>query len=61
MLLFAVIGFILAVMNSVLMRMGTVDNDGYNVFALTRNAGGTELRYGRCKAYVYHKFMDLIG
>lgn len=38
MLLFAVIGFILAVMNGVPMRMGTVDNDGYNALALTRNS-----------------------
>lgn len=37
MLLFAVIGFIFAVMNGVPMRMGTVDNDGYNAFALTRS------------------------
>lgn len=37
MLLAAVIGFILAFMNGVPMRMGTVDNDGYNAFALTRN------------------------
>lgn len=36
-LLFAVIGFILAVMNGVPMRMGAVDNDGYNAFSLTRN------------------------
>lgn len=38
MLLFAVIGFILAIMNGAPMRMGTVDNDGYNAFALTRNS-----------------------
>lgn len=38
MLLFAVIGFILAVMNGVPMRMGMVDNDGYNALALTRNS-----------------------
>lgn len=37
MLFFAAIGFIIAVMNGVPMRMGTVDNDGYNAFALTRN------------------------
>lgn len=37
MLLFAVIGFIFAIMNGVPMRMGTVDNDGYNAFALTRS------------------------
>ncbi|MGN0323573.1 MAG: M50 family metallopeptidase [Oliverpabstia sp.] len=38
MLLFMVIGFILAIMNGIPMRLGTVDNDGYNAFALTRNA-----------------------
>ena len=37
MLLFAVVGFILAVMNGVPMRMGMVDNDGYNAFSLTRS------------------------
>lgn len=38
MLIFAVIGFAYAIMNGVPMRMGTVDNDGYNAFALTRNS-----------------------
>ena len=38
MLMFAVIGFILALMNGIPMRLGTVDNDGYNAFSLTRNA-----------------------
>ena len=37
MLIFSVIGFIIAIMNGVPMRLGTVDNDGYNAFALTRN------------------------
>ena len=37
MLFFAVIGFILAIMNGIPMRMGMVDNDGYNAFSLTRN------------------------
>ncbi len=37
MLIFAVVGFMFAIMNGVPMRMGTVDNDGYNAFALTRN------------------------
>lgn len=36
-LLFSVCGFIIAVMNGVPMRMGTVDNDGYNAFALIHN------------------------
>ena len=37
MLMISVIGFIIAIMNGVPMRMGMVNNDGYNVFALTRN------------------------
>ena len=36
-LLFAMTGFVFAIMNGVPMRMGVVDNDGYNAFALTRN------------------------
>lgn len=38
MLMSAVIGFAIAIMNGVPMRMGTVDNDGYNAFSLTRNS-----------------------
>lgn len=37
-LMLAVVGFILAIMNGVPMRMGMVDNDGYNAFSLTRNS-----------------------
>lgn len=37
MLFFAVIGFIIGIMNGVPMRLGTVDNDGYIAFSLTRN------------------------
>lgn len=37
-LFFAVIGLIIAVMNGIPMRTGTVDNDGYNAFALTRSS-----------------------
>lgn len=36
-LMFGVIGFLFAVMNGVPMRMGTVDNDGYNAFSLGKN------------------------
>lgn len=36
-LMMAAIGFIFAIMNGVPMRMGLVDNDGYNAFALSRN------------------------
>lgn len=36
-LLFAVVGFMIAVMNGVPMRMGTVDNDGYNTLVMTKN------------------------
>lgn len=38
MLMFAFIGFALAIMNGVPMRMGTIDNDGYNAFSLTGNS-----------------------
>lgn len=37
-LMLAVVGFILAIMNGVPMRMGMVDNDRYNAFSLTRNS-----------------------
>lgn len=37
MLMFAIIGFAFAIMNGVPIRMGMVDNDGYNAFAMTRN------------------------
>lgn len=37
-LMLAVVGFIIAIMNGVPMRMGMVDNDGYNAFSLTRNS-----------------------
>lgn len=36
-LLLAVSGLLLAIMNGVPLRMGTVDNDGYNAYSLTRN------------------------
>lgn len=35
--IFAVIGFMIAIMNGIPMRTGTVDNDGYNAFALSKN------------------------
>lgn len=37
MLILSVIGFIFAIMNGVPMRMGMVDNDGYNAFSLSKN------------------------
>lgn len=39
---FAAAGFILAMMNGIPMRMGTVDNDGYNAFALSKNKEAVE-------------------
>jgi len=36
-LLLGAAGFILAATNGIPMRMGTIDNDGYNAFALTRD------------------------
>ena len=41
-LIFAVVGFIIALMNGIPLRMGTVDNDGYNAFALSKNKEATE-------------------
>lgn len=38
MLMMMSVGFILAIMNGVPMRMGIIDNDGYNAFALSRNS-----------------------
>lgn len=37
-LMLVIIGFAFAIMNGVPMRMGAVDNDGYNAFSLTRNS-----------------------
>lgn len=37
-LILAIIGVGFAITNGVPMRMGTVDNDGYNAFSLTRNS-----------------------
>lgn len=36
-LMCAIVGVAIAIMNGVPMRLGTVDNDGYNAFSLTRN------------------------
>lgn len=36
-LIFSLAGFMIAMMNGIPMRMGTVDNDGYNAFALSKN------------------------
>jgi len=41
-LMFAVVGFMTAMMNGIPMRMGTVDNDGYNAFALSKNKEAAE-------------------
>lgn len=41
-LIFAVVGFTIAMMNGIPMRMGTVDNDGYNAFALSKNKEAVE-------------------
>lgn len=40
--IFAFIGFLIALLNGIPMRMGTVDNDGYNAFALRKSAEATE-------------------
>ncbi len=41
-LIFAIIGFVTAMVNGIPMRMGTVDNDGYHAFALSRNKEAVE-------------------
>lgn len=41
-LIFSVVGFATALMNGIPMRMGTVDNDGYNAFALSKNDEAVE-------------------
>ena len=41
-LIFALVGFMTAMMNGIPMRMGTVDNDGYNAFALSKNKEAVE-------------------
>ena len=41
-LIFSVVGFMSAVINGIPMRMGTVDNDGYNAFALSKSAKAME-------------------
>jgi hypothetical protein len=37
MMVFAVVGFAIALMNGIPMRMGEVDNDGFNAFSLGKN------------------------
>lgn len=41
-LIFAAVGFMTAMMNGIPMRMGTVDNDGYNAFALSKSKEAVE-------------------
>ena len=41
-LIFAIVGFMTAIMNGIPMRLGAVDNDGYNAFALSRNKDAVE-------------------
>ena len=41
-LLFALLGFALAILNGVPMRTGAIDNDGYNAISLTKNAEARE-------------------
>lgn len=41
-LIFAVAGLMTAAMNGIPMRMGTIDNDGYNALALSKNTEAVE-------------------
>ena len=49
-LMFSIIGFASALMNGVPMRMGTVDNDGYNAWALNRNPDAMRAFWVQMKA-----------
>ena len=40
--IFAIVGFMTALMNGIPMRMGTIDNDGYNALALSKNQEAVE-------------------
>lgn len=50
MLIFAVVGFMLAIMNGVPMRMGAVDNDGYNAITLRKHTQAAEAFWIQLKA-----------
>ena len=41
-LLFALLGFSLAILNGVPMRMGAIDNDGYNAISLSKDSAARE-------------------
>ena len=49
-LMFSIIGFASALMNGIPMRMGTVDNDGYNAWALNRNPDAMRAFWVQMKA-----------
>lgn len=40
--IFGAVSFIIAMMNGIPMRLGTIDNDGYNAFALSKNKEAVE-------------------
>lgn len=48
-LIFALLGFMTAILNGIPMRMGTVDNDGYNAFALSKNKEAVEAFWTQLK------------
>jgi len=41
-LMLMIVGFMTAMLNGIPMRMGTIDNDGYNAFALSKNKEAIE-------------------
>jgi hypothetical protein len=49
-LILAVVGFMTALMNGIPMRMGTVDNDGYNAFSLSKSPEALEAFWVQLKA-----------
>ena len=48
-LLLALLGYSLAILNGVPMRMGALDNDGYNAISLTKNAEAREVFWMQMK------------
>lgn len=50
MLIFSLVGFILAFINGIPMRLGLIDNDGYNAFTLSKNTDAMKSFWIQMKA-----------
>lgn len=48
-LIFAVVGILIAMMNGIPMRMGAIDNDGYNAFVLSKSKEAVEALWVQLK------------